>query len=1027
MMSAAGVDVKTLAEAQAEMARLQGELADLQRAAVELQQARAPPPVAVVQESTAEFQRILESSGVSPQLIKEFRVPLEAWQRTLETVVPTLELPGAPSLPGASSLASFDMPSLPPLDGLWESPILASFSLPTLPSGVSVPTLPSLELSVPAPVPLPVLPEMPTSVAADLASASDLASAGLAALHTPLVAELTPAGAALQLGAIALFAVGSGIGRADSKNGEAPYAAGTTTYSPTTADAFYRARPLLVANRMLKLAYLTSAFTSGVLFDWLVLGKLLKDEEYTALKKAEPRRAKEALVLCEQLGPTFIKLGQALSIRTDLIPEAYALELRQLQDAVPPFASDEAYEVLRMQLGVRDLSQVFESLSPAPIASASIGQVYRGTLKDENQTAVAVKVQRPGILADIALDLHVLRLVTPLQTRLQNAVNGVQTAPEDIQVALQLVDEWGRGFVAETDYRLEAKNTQEFEASMRARGLDAVCAPRVVDDLVRDTVLVTEWVDGTRLDRDASPDVPRLCGVAINAYLTMLLDTGVLHCDPHPGNLLRTTDGKLCILDWGMTLEVPSDLQYGLLEFIAHINTEDYEAIPQDFINLGFSPPGTPPEKLQSSGITEGLSFALRQLSAGGGPKKIAERVEAELKERYGDELTGRELELKAQEEIVAAMEAQLASEGVDVKGVTNVMEEMSKRNRELFSLPPYVLYVARAFSTLEGIGLSVDEDYSIVQECYPYLSRRLFTDRSPRAKKALRAMLGLDGVANPPAADSTLRGVVVPTNGPAALTGGSASGGGGGGGLLSPAKLVEMSEGFASYTAATASVDRDGAGQAEAAKELANLVLAPEGSTLQDILVDESAKLGDAAIRRALRTALIDAPTGFVLPGLGVKPVDVLGLKPPAALAALLAESPEDEKVLSAARELSELLGPRVQEQIEQATTVPPAAATAGGEGSGSPLPLPVPPAAEAVTGTVSALLTDQSARDDATRTLEGVSALSRRLGAQLLRRAAERATSTPGVPEALSSAPTALADAIEPPAPQEDGVTKA
>ena len=87
--------------------------------------------------------------------------------------------------------------------------------------------------------------------------------------------------------------------------------------------------------------------------------------------------------------------------------------------------------------------------------------------------------------------------------------------------------------------------------------------------------------EGTRLDRDASPDVPRLCGVAINAYLTMLLDTGTLHCDPHPGNLLRTTDGRLCVLDWGMTLEVPSDLQYALLEFIAHLNTEDYDAIPQ--------------------------------------------------------------------------------------------------------------------------------------------------------------------------------------------------------------------------------------------------------------------------------------------------------------------------------------------------------------------------------------------------------------------------------------------------------------
>merc|ERR1719487_913302 len=101
---------------------------------------------------------------------------------------------------------------------------------------------------------------------------------------------------------------------------------------------------------------------------------------------------------------------------------------------------------------------------------------------------------------------------------------------------------------------------------------------------------------------------------------------------------------------------------------------------------------------------------------------------------------------------MISRMEDQLAAEGVDVKGVTNVMEEMSRRNRELFALPPYVLYVARAFSTLEGIGLSINEDYAIVQECYPYLARRLFTDRSPRAKAALRAMLGLDGVVKPTA-----------------------------------------------------------------------------------------------------------------------------------------------------------------------------------------------------------------------------------------------------------------------------------
>lgn len=316
------------------------------------------------------------------------------------------------------------------------------------------------------------------------------------------------------------------------KEMEAPYAPGTTTYDPEASAAFYNKRPLLVLKRILRLALLTGSFNAGLLFDWLILGKLLKDDEYTALKNAEPRRAKIALRLCERLGPTFIKLGQALSIRTDLIPEAYALELRQLQDAVPPFSSEQAYDVIREQLGVSDLSEIFSTISKEPVASASIGQVYRGTLAS-NGKDVAIKVQRPGILAEIALDLHVLRTLTPIQTVLQNAANGVKTSQEDIDTAITLVDEWGRGFVAETDYQLEARNTMDFEAAMRNRGLEAVCAPQVVDYLTRDKLLVTEWVEGTRLDRDASPDVPRLCGVAINAYLTMLLDTGVLHCDPH--------------------------------------------------------------------------------------------------------------------------------------------------------------------------------------------------------------------------------------------------------------------------------------------------------------------------------------------------------------------------------------------------------------------------------------------------------------------------------------------------------------
>ena len=337
-----------------------------------------------------------------------------------------------------------------------------------------------------------------------------------------------------QAAAIALFATGSlflfWLNSPDDYT-QTPYQPGPNTYDPIAAEQFYSKRPFMVLKRILRLASLTAVFNSGLLFDWLILGKLLGDDEYTALRKNEPQRAKESLILCQQLGPTFIKLGQALSIRTDLLPELYALELRALQDAVPPFDSAEAREVLKRELGVNDLKTLFENLSEEPVASASIGQVYRGKLRN-SQKDVAVKVQRPGILGEIALDLYVLRLLTPIQTKLQNAVNRLETTKEDIDTAVSLVDEWGRGFVAETDYRLEARNTIQFEEFMRRRNLDAVCAPAVVDDLTRDKVLVTEWVEGTRLDKDASPDVPRLCGVAINAYLTMLLDTGVLHCDP---------------------------------------------------------------------------------------------------------------------------------------------------------------------------------------------------------------------------------------------------------------------------------------------------------------------------------------------------------------------------------------------------------------------------------------------------------------------------------------------------------------
>ena len=122
---------------------------------------------------------------------------------------------------------------------------------------------------------------------------------------------------------------------------------------------------------------------------------------------------------------------------------------------------------------------------------------------------------------------------------------------------------------------------------MRARGLDAVCAPRVVDDLVRDTVLVTEWVEGTRLDRDASPDVPRLCGVANNAYLTMLLDTGELHCDPHPGNFAFRTDGSIVLYDFGAVKRLPEEDVRLMATLVRASLDGDWRALDRALLAIG--------------------------------------------------------------------------------------------------------------------------------------------------------------------------------------------------------------------------------------------------------------------------------------------------------------------------------------------------------------------------------------------------------------------------------------------------------
>ena len=294
-------------------------------------------------------------------------------------------------------------------------------------------------------------------------------------------------------------------------------------------------------------------------------------------------------------------MGQALSIRADLLPPAYIDALTGLQDRVPAFDSAEAKSIIALEWGLDDASKVdslFQTISAEPVAAASLGQVYKGTLRkdassaaDDNGDAepyeVAVKVQRPQMAERIAIDLVLLRQLAALARRLQKLNTDL----------VGVVDDWGLGFVDELDYVKEAENTKAFLASLQVDALsplilpwhpsppilpnlprlpilhwppspapqdtplrDVVTAPGVVDELSTSRVLVTRWVDGERLEKSQADDVSKLCGVALNAYLTMLLGTGLLHCDPHPGNLLRTTDGRLCILDWGLVTQVSTEV-----------------------------------------------------------------------------------------------------------------------------------------------------------------------------------------------------------------------------------------------------------------------------------------------------------------------------------------------------------------------------------------------------------------------------------------------------------------------------------
>ena len=266
----------------------------------------------------------------------------------------------------------------------------------------------------------------------------------------------------------------------------------------------------------------------------------------------------------ETLGPTFIKLGQVLSVRYGLLPAEYADALARLQDDVAPFSFEEVERIVNSELGLR-ISKAFAEFETVPIAAASLGQVHRARLRDGRQ--VAVKVQRPGIREVIADDLDALEQIADwVDTHTEFGRNRQLGA---------FLDEFRKSLLRELDYRREAQNLVTLRVNLEE--FERIVIPRPIDDYTTTRVLTMEYVDGvkiTKLSGVAKLELPgnELAEELFRAYLKQILIDGFFHADPHPGNVFVTRDKRIALLDLGMVAYIPPRLQTNLTQLVFAIS-----------------------------------------------------------------------------------------------------------------------------------------------------------------------------------------------------------------------------------------------------------------------------------------------------------------------------------------------------------------------------------------------------------------------------------------------------------------------
>lgn len=239
-----------------------------------------------------------------------------------------------------------------------------------------------------------------------------------------------------------------------------------------------------------------------------------------------PGLSRQARMDLQDLGPTFIKAGQMMSVRPDVLPQATLDELTKLQDSVVPFDTEIAVKQIEEELG-GPLGQFFTSISEEPVAAASLAQVYLATLNDGKDTRVAVKVQRPQVLSVVSKDLYVLRRAAEV---FQGLVE--RFAPQQKTNYVDLLNEWSIGFYTELDFNNEANNQQKLRDALREAGIKGITVPKVYKELCTRRILVSEWMDGVKLSDCSPEEIGQITPIAQEAFLTQLFQFGFFHADP---------------------------------------------------------------------------------------------------------------------------------------------------------------------------------------------------------------------------------------------------------------------------------------------------------------------------------------------------------------------------------------------------------------------------------------------------------------------------------------------------------------